>query len=286
MQKLSFWSDKVTVTPLSGGMTNENFLVTDGGNRFVVRLGDDIPVHHVLRANELSASKAAQSAGISPAVRYHEPGILVLDYIESKTLNAADIRDPVMLEKIIPLIKSCHQLIPEHLKGPAQIFWVFHVLRDYARSIHEADSPCAANLPEFLRITSELEGLSGPYDIVFGHNDLLPANFLDDGDRLWLIDWDYAGFNTPLFDLGGMAANSQLSETQQRFVLETYFDFAVTEDLWKRYEAMKIASLLREVMWSMVSESYSTLEFDYRGYTRDSLNAFETAYTEFVRTFK
>jgi len=286
IQGLSFWSGKVTVAPLSGGMTNENFLVSDSDNRFVVRLGDDIPIHHVLRSNELSASEAAHAAGISPAVRYHEPGILVLDYIESKTLNAEDIRNPAILEKIVPMIKSCHQSIPKYLKGPAQIFWVFHVLRDYARSLEEADSPYVKNLPEYLRITSELEALSGPYDIVFGHNDLLPANFLDDGERLWLIDWDFAGFNTPLFDLGGMASNSQLSEKQQRYVLETYFDAAVSENLWKRYEATKVASLLREVMWSMVSESYSTLDFDYRTYTQDSLTAFEAAYVEFARMFK
>nr|WP_256470347.1 choline/ethanolamine kinase family protein [Sneathiella marina] len=276
----------MTVEPLSGGMTNENFLVSDGDKRFVVRLGDDIAVHHVSRSNEFSASEAAHAAGISPAVRYHEPGVLVLDYIESKTLTAEDIRSPVMLEQIVPLIKACHQRVPQYFKGPAKIFWVFHVLRDYARSLEAAESPFVGNLPEYLRIASELEKISGPYDIVFGHNDLLPANFLDDGDRLWLIDWDYAGFNTPLFDLGGMASNSQLSEEQQRFVLEAYFDTQVTEGLWKRYEAVKVASLLREVMWSMVSESYSTLDFDYRDYTQASLMAFETAYQEFARMFK
>lgn len=267
-------------------MTNENFLVTDDKKRFVVRMGGDIPVHHVMRSAELAASKAAYKAGISPAVRHHEPGILVLDYIDSKTLSANDMNGTEILGKIVSLIKVCHTQIPLHLRGPAQIFWVFHVLRDYTRSLKEAESPYKTKLPEYLRLTSELETLSGPYDLVFGHNDLLPANFLDDGQRIWLIDWDFAGFNTPLFDLGGLASNSHLSIEQQEFVLEQYFDTPITEDLWRRYEALKVAALLREVMWSMVSESYSTLDFDYTGYTQDSLMAFDNAHLEFTRKYK
>ncbi|MGO8126869.1 phosphotransferase family protein, partial [Rhizobium ruizarguesonis] len=79
----------------------------------------------------------------------------------------------------------------------------------------------------------------------FGHNDLLAANFLDDGKLLWLIDCDYAGFNTPLFDLGGLASNNELSEAAERTMLETYFDRQLTDNLSRRYTAMKCASLLR-----------------------------------------
>jgi thiamine kinase-like enzyme len=267
-------------------MTNENFLITDGDKRFVVRLGGDIPVHHIIRSNELAASKAAHKAGISPAVHYYEKGILVLDYINSKTLTAEDVRMPEILGKIVSLIRTCHMQIPAHLRGPAQIFWVFHVLRDYASALETAESNYRTRLPDYLRIASDLETLSSPYDIVFGHNDLLPANFLDDGQKIWLIDWDYAGFNTPLFDLGGLASNSQLSVKQQEFMLEQYFETAITEDLWERFEALKVAVLLREVMWSMVSESYSTLDFDYTGYTKDCLTAFEDAYSKFSGQFK
>ena len=117
--------------------------------------------------------------------------------------------------------------------------------------------------------------------MVFGHNDLLAANFLDDGERLWLIDWDYAGFNSPLFDLGGLASNNGLSEAQERWLLETYFETALTDALWHSYRAMKCASLMRETMWSMVSEIHSALDFDYAAYTRENLTRFEAAYDSF-----
>ena len=117
--------------------------------------------------------------------------------------------------------------------------------------------------------------------MVFGHNDLLAANLLDDGDRLWLIDWEYAGFNTPLFDLGGLASNNELNESDERWLLEAYFESPVTDELWIRYQAMKTASLLRETLWSMISELHSSIDFDYAQYTRDNLSRYDQSYQEF-----
>jgi thiamine kinase-like enzyme len=117
---------------------------------------------------------------------------------------------------------------------------------------------------------------------VFGHNDLLAANFIDDGQRLWLVDWEYAGFNSPLFDLGGLVSNSELSPKQEEQILSLYFDAPVDDQLRLRAAAMKTASLLRETMWSMVSEIYSTVDFDYAAYTAENLKRFEAAYAEFL----
>ncbi len=111
---------------------------------------------------------------------------------------------------------------------------------------------------------------------MFGHNDLLAANLIDDGIRLWLVDWEYGGFNSPLFDLGGLASNNELSPDPEDWLLETYFGAPVTDDLRRRYAAMKCASLLREAMWSMVSELHLTVDFDYQAYTAENLRRFES----------
>ena len=124
------------------------------------------------------------------------------------------------------------------------------------------------------------EKKSSPYEIVFGHNDLLPANFLDDGSRLWVIDWEYAGFNTPLFDLGGLASNNNFSQKQEIYLIENYFDKKINDEILLKYSALKCASLLRETMWSMVSEITSKIEFDYSSYTDDNLLKFNKAYNE------
>ena len=118
-------------------------------------------------------------------------------------------------------------------------------------------------------------------DLVYGHNDLLAANFIDDGERLWLIDWDYAGFNSPLFDLGGLASNNELSQEQEHWMLKSYFGNETGKIDFRRYEAMKCASLLREAMWSMVQEIHSTLDFDFVYYTDKNLVLFHKALEQF-----
>jgi thiamine kinase-like enzyme len=278
---LGIWQGPIEIAPIAGGITNRNYLVTDRISRRVVRLGADIPVHHISRQNELAASQAAHAAGLSPAVIHHEPGVLVLDFIEARALTAEDIQDAQMLARIVPLVRACHHDIALHFRGQAMIFWVFHVIRDYAATLIAAESDYAPMLPALLEKAELLEQTAGPFDIAFGHNDLLAANFLDDGKRLWLIDWDYAGFNTPLFDLGGLASNNEFSEGAERQMLEIYFDRPLTRDLWQRYSAMKCSSLLRETLWSMVSEIHSTIDFNYAAYTVENLARFERAYKAF-----
>jgi thiamine kinase-like enzyme len=279
--RLGCWSGPVYPVPLAGGITNMNFLVADGGRRFVVRIGGDIPMHQISRVNELAASRAAHAAGISPEVVHAEPGALVLAFVEGRTLGAEDVRNPANHGAIVDLVRRCHSEIPKHLRGPAAIFWVFHVLRDYGHTLRQCGSRHAGSLERLLREAEVLERAVGPIDVVFGHNDLLAANFIDDGSRLWLVDWDYAGFNSPLFDLGGVASNSELDAAAAERLLELYFDRPVTDDLRRRAAAMTAASLLRESMWSMVSESFSTLAFDYAAYTAENLRRYEAAMAAF-----
>lgn len=281
VRALGCWSGPVAIEPLGGGITNRNFLVTDAGRRAVVRIGDDIPVHQILRFNELAASRAAFAAGVSPAVLHHEPGALVIDFVEGRTLSAEDLRQRPMLEEALTLVSRAHREIPRHLRGPALVFWVFHVLRDYAGSLRDGGSRHLPLLPGLLDDAARLESAVGPIDLVFGHNDLLPANFLHDGQRLWLIDWDYAGFNSPLFDLGGLAANNGLTAADEGWMLGGYFGRDPDPALWRAYRAMKAAAALRETLWSMVSETHSALDFDFAAYTATNLDTYRAALAAF-----
>lgn len=278
---LPIWQGTPTAVPLGGGITNLNVLVTDDVRRAVVRIGDDIPVHQIMRFNELAASRAAHAAGISPAVLYHAPGALVIDFIAGRTMTAADLRDPATLAEALDLVSRTHRELPRHLRGPALTFWVFQTLRDYAATLEEGASRHRPTLGALLDEAAELERAVGRIEMVFGHNDLLPANFLHDGTRMWLIDWDYAGWGSPLFDLGGLAANNGLDRTQEEWVLATYYGQAPDADLWRRYAAMKAAAALREAMWSMVQEIHSDLDFDYAAYTADYLDTYRAALAAF-----
>ena len=281
VRELSCWKGAVDPQPLAGGITNVNFTVEDGGEKFVVRVGGDLPLHQIMRFNELAASRAAHAAGISPEIVHWEPGALVMRFIEGRTYQAADARDPANLGRIVELVRRVHYELPRHFRGPALVFWVFHVLRDYAATLREGDSRMVPELPGLMETAAELEREIGPIDLVFGHNDLLAANFIDDGDRLWLVDWDYAGFNSPLFDLANLASNNEFEPELEDLLLETYFGAAPGDALRRRFHAMKCASLLREAMWSMVSEIHSELEFDYLEYTTGNLARFERVHDEF-----
>ena len=276
IQSIPIWKGNIEIKTIDGGLTNKNYLIQENSKKFVVRLGDDIPEHLISRSNELIASKAASEANIGPKMIYSGKGILVLEYIESTTLTAKDVRYKIDL--IIPLLKKIHYEIPKKIFGQSLIFWVFHVIRNYEKFLKDHKSSYSNLLPDLLSQSVRLEKNSSPYQIVFGHNDLLPANFLDDGLRLWIIDWEYAGFNTPLFDLGGLASNCDFSQKEEIYLLENYFEKKIDDKLLLQYNSLKCASLLRETMWSMVSELTSKIDFDYKNYTQENLLKFNQSY--------
>ena len=276
IKSLPIWSGPIEISPLEGGITNFNYLVKDSGKDLVVRMGSDIPEHLVYRSNEILVSKAAFEIGVSPELIYNEPGILVLDYIKSTTLEPITIRKN--LERIIPIVKKIHHSIPNKLSGQPSIFWVFYVIKYYSNFLLKNKSTHSSLISDLLSKSNKLQELSSPREIVFGHNDLLAANFLDDGSKIWVIDWEYGGFNDPLFDIGGLASNNDFDLDMENLALEMYFDKKPSKELIIKYNAMKTASLLRETMWSMVSEITSKLDFSYADYTFENLSKFRDSF--------
>lgn len=276
IKSLSIWSHELKINPLEGGITNLNFLVNHGNDKLVVRLGQDIPEHLVFRSNEINVSKAAYEIGVSPKLIHSELGVLVLEYIESETLNPTGVQKN--LDRIMPVIKKIHNEIPNFLSGQPAMFWVFYVIKYYANFLRSNHSSHQDKIDDLLFKASKLEKLSSPREIVFGHNDFLAANFLDDGSKIWVVDWEYGGFNDPLFDIGGLASNNDFNQDLEKEALEMYYEKTLTNDVLLKYNSMKTASLLRETMWSMVSEITSKLEFDYGLYTQENLSKFNEAF--------
>jgi len=280
--RLSCWRGRVTPEALGGGLSNKNFTVQDGGEKFVVRLGVDVPEHNLLRRTEIQCSRAAAEAGFSPDLVHVEPGALVFRFIEGRTLAPEDLRQDAVLARVLALVKRVHDTMPRHIAGPPPLFWVFHAIRDYARGLVVGGSRLAADMSRLLVASETLERAVGPVELKFTHNDLLAANLIDDGKRLWLIDWEYGGFNSPLFDLGNLASNNELSPAQAEFVLAAY-DGRTPDDARRRaYRAMTAASLLREAMWSLTQELHSKLAVDYAAYSDDYLGRFQRSWDNFL----
>lgn len=285
VRAIGFWSGQPMIEPLPGARTNLKFVVTDPSGRYVVRLGQDIPEHLVMRWNERSLTEAAGNAGISPMLRHAEAGVMVTDFISSAALTNADLHDPATLREAVELVGRVHRDLSRRITGPVLTFWVFHILRSYASFLGQQGSPHMMKLPMLMTEAMRLEEAVGEIPLVLGHNDLLPQNIIrDEGGRLWLVDWEYGGFNAPSFDLGGLASNSGLSEEAEAEMLALYLGRTPDQDWIRRYGAMKCASLLREAMWSMVSEITSKADFDYAACTDENLARFHAALDDWNRT--
>ena len=280
VRALACWRGAVTLEPLKGGLSNASFIVSDERGKYVARVGEDFPCHHVFRDRELRASRAAFEAGLSPEVVHAEPGLMVVRFIEARTFTEADVRKN--LERCAEIVRKCHRDMKRLVTGPASIFWVFHVLRDYGHTLTEGFHRLKSDVPGWLAAVDALEDAQVALPIVFGHHDLLPGNFMDDGQRLWLIDWEYGGFGTAMFDLANVATNNSFSEAEERQLLEIYFDRTPAEATLRAFDAMKTASALREAMWGMVSELHLNAPgVDYVAHAKEYLGRYERAFKTF-----
>lgn len=271
---LPFWKGAIDLVPLKGGVSNASFTVRDSTGKYVARVGADYPFHHVFREVEVIASQAAFEADLSPEVVYTAPGIMVVRFIEARTYTEADVR--AHPDECLDMVIRCHLEMGKRISGRANIFWVFHVLRDYAHTIKAAKHRHVVDLPRWMAEVERLEKAQVPLPIIFGHHDLLPTNFMDDGTRLWLIDWEYGGFGTAMFDLANIASNNQFTEKAEHDLLEDYFEHPPNEALLRSFYAMKTASALREAVWGMVSEIHlSAPGVDYVAYAKEYLGRYE-----------
>ena len=273
---LPCWRGQVTLELLHGGLSNTAFVVDDGTERYVARCGGDIPAHHVFRDRERAASIAAHAVGLSPELVYAEPGVMVFRHIEGRTFAEADMRANVA--RIVPLLATCHRELARHLVGSANTFWVFHIVRDYARALKAARGDSDGQLSRYVALAEALEAHQLPLPIVFGHHDLLPGNFIDDGKRLWLIDWEYGGFGTAMFDLANLAANGNFAPAEDQLLLGAYFQQPMNDEIQRSFDAMKVASALREALWAMVSAIHLTVPgADYLSHATEYLARTEEA---------
>jgi thiamine kinase-like enzyme len=278
IEALPFWTGPIKVWPLEGGITNRNYGVQQAdGQRFAVRLGQDKPEHGVLRFNEQAAAKAAARAGISPKIFFTAPGVMVSRLLPGRSLTAEEVQHPENLLRIAALLRRCHTSMSSFLQGPLLAFWVFHTNRSYAQALNKTQSRIVDTLPRLMEINDMLESRVGRVEITFSHNDLLAANVFDDGARLWLLDWDYAGFNSPLFDLANLSANNKLSPQADDTLLNAYWGNSIEPEDFYAFRCFKCASLLREILWSATSEQTSDVSFDFARYTDDYYARLEAA---------
>ena len=282
---LTIWKNLKSVQTLKGGVSNASFTVEDATGNFVVRVGEDYPFHQVCRTREAIASKAAFAAGLAPEVVHIESGLMVVRHIDAITYQEADVR--ANHEACVAMIMRCHRDMGKRVGGQGAIFWVFQILRDYAATLNSVKHSRFEEIPRWMRIVDGLEAAQVPLPIIFGHHDLLPTNFMDDGKRLWLIDWEYGAFGTAMFDLANIAVANAFDDNLENQMLHQYFGSVPDLATVRTYYAMKVAAALREAMWGMISELYLKAPgVDYVAYAAEYLGRFEIILKNYETRFE
>jgi thiamine kinase-like enzyme len=260
-----------SIVTISGGITNRNYKLETQNGVFMLRIaGERTELLGIDRADEFSSSKIAHAVGVGT-----EPIVFLENHaaILSRFIPDALTLDPetatARLERIVPRLRAFHDA-PEI---PAK-FSPFETVRNYHDLALEHGVKFPDDLPRILEQMARIKNALQPHARVRScHNDLLPANFLDDTKKIWIIDWEYAGNGNPFFDLGNLAVNLELNETACQLLLELYFGHSNLK-LEAQLQLMKLASDLREAFWGFLQSGISTLEFDFIEYGNKHLERF------------
>jgi thiamine kinase-like enzyme len=259
---------RVTLTALSGGITNRNFLIELAGerDRYVVRLaGNDTHLLGISREVEHAATVAAAGVGVGPEVTafIRNGGYLVTRFIEGSPVSDEAVHRPETIRRVADSIRRIHD-------GPA-ISGLFIPLRmvEAYRALALARGvpiPPEYEVAQAAGRRIELAFLSNPVELRPCHNDLLNANFIDDGTRIRIVDWEYAGMGDPFFDLGNFSANNGLTSDEDAILLAAWENAPVRAERLARLTLMRVVSDFREAMWGVLQQGISTLDVDFVAY--------------------
>ena len=263
---------------LGGGITNHNLRVEVGGEVFVLRVaGKDTGLLGIDREVELAATTAAAALGIGPEVfMFVEPeGWLVTRFVDGASPPLERMREPEMIERVAAALRVFHA-------GPALpgAFDSFRVVEHYRQTAEERGREMPPTFAWAQAVATEIEARRGADPGVPCHNDLLNANFLDDGEQLRIVDWEYAGMGDRFFDLANFSINHELDRDSRSELLRAYAGELRSEDE-RALELMCFMSDFREAMWGVVSSAVSELDFDFDGYAAEHFARLErTAATD------
>jgi len=268
-------ASNLIITELTGGITNKNYKITIDGESYVLRMGGNETKHlGIDRKIEYECSLLASQIGIAPEpVAFLEPeGYIVARFISGKGIPAEEIGSEENIKRVLDSMKAYHAL--DHFPGS---FSPFRVAEEYAKTASSFNVKLPDKMDWYLEKSREIEKAMyrEPFKPRPCHNDLLNGNFIYDGTRIRILDWEYAGMGDIFFDLGNFAVQHEFKEEQDEVLLRTYFG-EQTNSQRARLKLMKIMSDLREAMWGMVQVGVSKLDFDYVGYAQKYFDRFET----------
>lgn len=269
VQQISDWKGKpVQIQALSGGLTNTNYQVEVDGQPYFVRIpGAKTDLLAIDRANEYHNTRAAAQAGVGPNVLYHlaEHDVMVLEFIHGETMSNQKLSAGGMPERIARSLKMLHA-------GPRFLtdFNMFRLTEFYLEICdqHTVRIPDGylERMPDVQRIEEAMQ--ARPLPTVPCNNDLLAENYMDDGEMLRLIDFEYSGNNDPCFELGNTCQELQYDDARITTLCRAYFGFVSPAKLAR----MKLNMIMSDVgwtLWAAIQAKISTIDYDFWGWATE-----------------
>ncbi len=273
LEQIPGWSGKERVlSPLTGGITNQNYRVDIAGETFVLRVGGKgTRLLGIDRGREHTCTAIAAQMGVGAEVMYFlaSEDALVTRFIVGNGIAPETAAQSETLKRIVTSMKRYH-------KGPdfPGTFSPFETVRDYHKKALERGVTFPDTLPQVYTLMARIEDAIGPlHKPKPCHNDLLASNFIDDGNTIWILDWEYAAMGDIFFDLGNFAVNQALNDEQCATLLRYYFGEVRPADV-AHLHLMRLGSDLRESFWGFLQSGVSELDFDYHEYAHYHLNRF------------
>jgi len=266
IERIPDWKGKnVAIHPLSGGLTNTNYCLEVDGTPYVVRIpGTSTELLAVDRKNEHHNTVAAARAGVGPRIAHYLPdeNVMVLEFIHGQTMSIPALKEPGMPTRIAQSSRKLHA-------GPRFMhdFNMFRLTEFYLKIVdeHEVRIPDGyrSYMPKVARIEEAMR--RHPLPTVPSHNDLLAENYIDDGDMLWIVDYEYSGNNDPTFELGNTCQEQQYDEPRIAEMCAAYFGQPYPDKLAR----MKLNMIMSDVgwtLWAAIQAKISTIDFDFWGW--------------------
>ena len=266
IDRIPHWNGKeVVVRPLSGGLTNTNYRVEVDGTPYVVRIpGRSTDLLAIDRANEFHNTKAAAEAGVGPIVAHYlaDEKVMVLEFIEGETMTIGALGRPGMPTRIARSLRQLHV-------GPSFLhdFNMFRLTEVYLGVVEGHRVRIPDGFSDYQPVVARIEDAMTrhPVAAVPCHNDLLAGNYIDDGKKLWIVDYEYSGNNDPTFELGNTCQEQGYDGRQIEEMCAAYFG-AARDDKLARMKLNMIMSDVGWTLWAAIQAQISTIDFDFWGW--------------------
>jgi thiamine kinase-like enzyme len=256
-----------------GGLTNRNFRIDSPLGRHVLRIPGAGTSEYISRKNEAHAARSAAKVGVNAEVLHFDEGsgLMLCRYIDGGvTMNADRFKDLGSVKRSAMALRRVHESAEPFLNR----FELFQMVDEYLDILAKKNAP----LPDgYHDVKREAEGVRAalgarPLPIKPCHCDPLAENFLDTGDRVYVIDWEYAGNNDPMWDLGDVSVEASFGPDQDEALLEAYFDGKAPAAARGRMVLYKAMCDLLWTLWGIIQHVNQNPVDDFWAY---AVNRFE-----------